>query len=132
MSVGGGIHTLLLAIAPTLFGAFGLATDWTKTEFGHTPEGDQVGLLLPLCLQYTTPTAVAVLGLGAVSAAVMSSVDSAMLSAGSLISRNVYRTVFRPKASDSEVLIVLWVTIIVTSSIATCMAIFFKTIYGLM
>ena len=54
-------------------------------------------LVLPLCLQYLTPTWVAFFGLGAISAAVMSSTDSSMLSASTMMARNVYRTVLRPK-----------------------------------
>ena len=54
-------------------------------------------LVLPLCLQYLTPQWVAFFGLGAISAAVMSSTDSSMLSASTMLSRNVYKTIFRPK-----------------------------------
>ena len=39
-------------------------------------------------------------GLGAIAAAVMSSVDSLLLSSSSMLARNVYQKVFRPKASD--------------------------------
>ena len=53
--------------------------------------------VLPLVLQYFTPPVVAVIELGAVSAAVMSSADSSMLSAITLSAQNVYKPVFRPK-----------------------------------
>ena len=53
--------------------------------------GPQV--VLPLALQYLTPKAVAFFGLGAVSAAVMSSTDSSMLSASTMIARNFYQKV---------------------------------------
>ena len=43
---------------------------------------------------------VAFFGLGAIAAAVMSSVDSLLLSSSSMLARNVYQKVFRPKASD--------------------------------
>ena len=48
-------------------------------------------LVLPLCLQYLTPPVVAFFGLGAISAAVMSSTDSSMLSASTLMARNLYK-----------------------------------------
>ena len=54
-------------------------------------------LILPLVLQYLTPTVVSVIGLGAVSAAVMSSADSSMLSSSTMTARNVYKMVIRPK-----------------------------------
>lgn len=77
--------------------------DWNQTDYA--PELNKDGniadsrLILPLVLQYLTPPAVAVIGLGAVSAAVMSSADSSMLSSSSLIARNIWMMVFRPKVS---------------------------------
>jgi high affinity choline transporter 7 len=56
--------------------------------------------VLPLVLQYLTPSAVAFIGLGAVSAAVMSSADSSILSASSMFARNVYKLILRPKVRD--------------------------------
>ena len=57
-------------------------------------------LILPLVLQYLTPPMVSWVGLGAVSAAVMSSADSSVLSASSMFTRNVYKQVFRPNVND--------------------------------
>ena len=54
-------------------------------------------LVLPLVLQYLTPTAVAFVGLGAISAAVMSSADSSVLSASSMFAHNIYKMIFRQK-----------------------------------
>ena len=47
-------------------------------------------LILPLVMHYLTPIPVAVVGLGAVSAAVMSSADSSVLSCSTMFARNVY------------------------------------------
>ena len=72
--------------------------DWNKTAYApYLVDGDipEYRLVLPLVLQYLTPPAVAVIGLGAVSAAVMSSADSSMLSSSSLFAQNVYKPVFR-------------------------------------
>lgn len=54
-------------------------------------------LVLPLVLQYLTPTAVSFVGLGAISAAVMSSADSSVLSASSMFAHNIYMMIFRQK-----------------------------------
>lgn len=116
-----------------LFGAIAKSTDWSLTEFNcSAPTGDQSKVVLPLALQYLTPKAVAFFGLGAVSAAVMSSTDSSMLSASTMIARNFYQIVIRPKASDKEIIWVLWVCIFINCVIATTLAITYSSIYELL
>ena len=55
--------------------------------------------VLPMTLQYLTPPAITFVGLGAVTAAVMSSADSSILGASSMFVRNVYQIIFRPNVS---------------------------------
>ena len=108
LSYGGGMIALIMTAPSVLFGAVGKATDWTQTGYAATKEAkegciigtcdeDDTKLILPLCLQYLTPPVVAFFGLGAVSAAVMSSTDSSMLSASTMLARNVFKTVFWPQ-----------------------------------
>ncbi|KAH9376656.1 hypothetical protein HPB48_005867 [Haemaphysalis longicornis] len=78
--------------------------------------------VLPLSIHYMTPKFVAILGLIAITAAIMSSVDSSMLSAGTLIARNIYHFVIRPTASDVEVCMVLRFGVLAAGSVATFMA----------
>merc|ERR1719499_2503698 len=120
LSYGGGIIALVMTGPSVLFGAIAKATDWSKTDYPYpAPTGDCAKVVLPLSLQYLTPKGVAFFGLGAVSAAVMSSTDSSMLSASTMIARNFYQIVIRPKASDKEIIWVLWGCIIVNCVIAT-------------
>ena len=94
----------LLVVFVKLLCFLALSTDWKKTDFfkpsanatNETVTFDK-SLVLPMVLQYLTPTAVSFVGLGAVSAAVMSSADSSILSAASMFSRNVYKLIFRQK-----------------------------------
>ena len=112
LSYGGGMIALIMTAPSVLFGAVGKATDWSLTGYANTKEAqegciletgtckeDDTKLILPLCLQYLTPPVVAFFGLGAVSAAVMSSTDSSMLSASTMLARNVFKTVFWPQVS---------------------------------
>ncbi|XP_046633591.1 high-affinity choline transporter 1-like isoform X2 [Daphnia pulicaria] len=90
---------LTLAVPPAVLGSVARVVDWTNgTEYGKeitTPE--EIKSILPLILQYLTPKWVSFIGLGAVSAAIMSSADSTVLSTSSMFVHNIYKTVFFPK-----------------------------------
>lgn len=75
--------------------------DWNQTSFDlPTPyEQDKAGMILPISLQYLCPPYVSIAGIGAITAAVMSSIDSALLSASSLCARNIYKNILRKKVS---------------------------------
>lgn len=77
---------------------------WNETSYdGPIPIPEEnYSMILTMVLQYLTPTYVSFFGLGAVSAAVMSSADSSLLSASSMFARNVYKLVFRPKVRNNN------------------------------
>merc|ERR1711971_835343 len=87
--------------------------------------------MLPLGLQYLTPTVVSIIGIGAMAAAVMSSADSTVLSSSSVFAKNVYNDVFRPQCSDTEMRWVLRISIVVFGIMASLIAMFSTSIYGL-
>ena len=83
--------------------------DWNMTDYAGTLmenngtiPAEDYRMILPMVLQYLTPAAVSFFGLGAVSAAVMSSADSSVLSASSMFARNVYKLIFRPSVSTNS------------------------------
>ncbi len=110
-----------------------LAKDWNATEYAeHLPlDPDQYKLILPLVLRYLVPTTVSFFGLGAISAAVMSSADSSVLSASSMFARNVWKSVVRQKASEYEILWVMRIGIALVTLLATIMGLTIKSVYGL-
>ncbi|XP_060526404.1 high-affinity choline transporter 1 [Cylas formicarius] len=124
---------VLMAIPPVLIGAIAKGTAWNETGYkGPFPlSSDETGMILPMVLQYLTPQFVSFFGLGAVSAAVMSSADSSILSASSMFARNVYKLIFRQKASEMEIVWVMRVSILIVGFLATVMALTIPSIYGL-
>ncbi|XP_075162329.1 choline transporter [Haematobia irritans] len=124
---------ILMAIPPVLIGAIAKATPWNETDYsGPYPlTVQETSMILPMVLQYLTPDFVSFFGLGAVSAAVMSSADSSVLSAASMFARNVYKLIFRQKASEMEIIWVMRGGIIVVGIMATIMALTIPSIYGL-
>ncbi|KAG5833632.1 high-affinity choline transporter 1-like [Anguilla anguilla] len=124
---------LVMAVPSVLIGAVGASTDWNQTSYGPVPpmKRDQSDMILPIVLQHLCPPYISFFGLGAVSAAVMSSADSSILSASSMFARNIYQLAFRQSASDREIVWVMRITIFVFGALATAMALLTGTVYGL-
>ncbi|XP_033984812.1 high-affinity choline transporter 1-like [Trematomus bernacchii] len=95
----------ILGIPPVLVGAIAASTDWNLTQYGSlSPDGRvEPSLVLPLTLQYLTPPYISIIGIGAVAAAVMSSTDSALLSATTVFSSNIYKNILRKQNLKEEV-----------------------------
>ncbi|XP_046365076.2 high-affinity choline transporter 1-like [Haliotis rufescens] len=132
-SVVAGIMCLLLSIPPAIIGFAGSAADWNQTGYtGEIPIPEEhMHFILPMALQYLCPVAVSIVGLGAVSAAVMSSTDSSTLSTASVFTKNIYSSIIRTNASDREMVVVMRVTVIVAGALAATIAIFVKSVYEL-
>lgn len=111
--------------------AFYLAWNETGYKGPYPLTVEETSMILPMVLQYLTPSIVSFFGLGAVSAAVMSSADSSVLSASSMFARNVYKLIFRQKASEMEIIWVMRVSILIVGFLATVMALTIPSIYGL-
>ncbi|XP_013781993.1 high-affinity choline transporter 1-like isoform X1 [Limulus polyphemus] len=122
LSYVAAVGCIFMAIPPMIIGVVAKATLWNETAYGMPVTPEKSSLVLPLVLQYLTPTAVSFFGLGAVSAAVMSSSDSSVLSASSMFAHNVYKLIFRQNASEREVVWVIRISIVVVGALATAMA----------
>ncbi|PNF24499.1 High-affinity choline transporter 1 [Cryptotermes secundus] len=133
LSYVAALGCIFMAIPPVLIGAIAKATPWNETGYkGVYPlTTEETSMILPMVLQYLTPSFVSFFGLGAVSAAVMSSADSSVLSASSMFARNVYKLIFRQRASEMEIIWVMRVSIVIVGVLATVMALTIPSIYGL-
>ncbi|ELT88107.1 hypothetical protein CAPTEDRAFT_157516 [Capitella teleta] len=131
LSLTGGIGSLIFTIPPIIIGAIGASTNWNATELNRTLTDDDAAIVLPLVVHYLTPRPVAVIALAALCAAVMSSIDSAVLSCSTLFTHNVYKLAFRPRATQFELVVVQTVSVIVAGVASSLIAIYVNTIYGL-
>ncbi|XP_035521723.1 high affinity choline transporter 1-like isoform X2 [Morone saxatilis] len=104
----------IMGIPSVVIGAVAASADWNQTAYGLPPpfERGEAGKILPLALQYLTPTWLSVLGIGSVAAAVMSSVDSVLLSSASMFTQNIYKTTLRKQASERELQRVIRVSVL--------------------
>lgn len=120
MSLWAGLICALLVVPPLLLGLAATSFDWTaaqRAELAETP-----ALVLPYLFRFAMPMWVSVVGLGAVTAAVMSSVDSSILSASSLLAWNLWRRLLRPEADPGELERLVRLLVVGLGAIATFLA----------
>ena len=82
--------------------------------FPTLPSGD---LAMPIIAKAVLPTFIGTIMLAAVTSAMMSTVDSLLLVAGSALSEDIYRSMFKPKATRKERLKVARIGIFIVGSI---------------
>lgn len=130
LSIIAGVVCLLAAIPPIMIGVIGFSVpSWQALGAPSAPA--EAALALPYVVRYLTPPAVATIGLGAIAAAVMSSVDSSILSASSMSAWNIYRPLIHPELSNKHLTVVIRRSIWIIGIAATLLALKITSVYAL-
>jgi len=128
LSIIAGFVCILAAIPAILIGIIGDVVSWQSVGVAAP---DEAALILPYVVRYLTNPVIATVGLGAIAAAVMSSVDSSILSASSMASWNVYRKLVNPGITPENLSKVLKRSIWIIGIAATLIALKIKSVYVL-
>ncbi|XP_029135218.2 high affinity choline transporter 1-like isoform X2 [Labrus bergylta] len=109
----GAVLCPFLGIPSLIIGAAAASTNWNQTTYGSPSPFEQgkSGMILPIALQHLCPFFVSLVGMGALAASVMSSVDSALLSAASQLSRNIFKNIIYKQASEKTIILVVKVSV---------------------
>ncbi len=127
LSLAAGVVCALMAIPPVLLGLAAQQLDWGALLAGTNVDAaaltarwsSDASDVLPYLMRYAVPQWVGIIGLGAVSAAVMSSVDSSILSGASLVAWNGYRQLIDPEVDTATMTNIVRVLIVILGVLAT-------------
>ncbi|XP_049520143.1 high-affinity choline transporter 1 [Dermacentor silvarum] len=127
------VGCIALAIPPAVIGAVAKSANFTAAGYPgpHYLRDKDIVRVLPYSIRYLTSGLVSMMGLIGITAAIMSSVDSSMLSASSIVTKNVYQSILRPMASDVEVSLVLRVMVFIIGCWATYVALSVNSVFEL-
>nr|QGJ83560.1 high affinity choline transporter 1 [Opalinidae sp.] len=130
ISIWCGIGNIVCDTATVLLAIAAASADWSKTPI-KTLVGHHAHTMTYI-LKYLVPKAVSYIGLGAISAATMSTADSLLLAASGMFTMNIYQPFLRPKASPREITIATKLSVIVVTIIGIVLALTAKSLYELL
>ncbi|MEZ4849984.1 MAG: sodium:solute symporter family protein [Bacteroidia bacterium] len=128
LSILAGVICIIVAIPAAMIGMVGGVIDWASLGLSG-PEN--AASTLPYVFQHLSSSWVALVGMATLAAAVMSSIDSSMLSASSLAGWNVYKPLVRPGLSSEELAKLVKRIIFIIGTAATILSLQVESVYAL-
>lgn len=125
LSIWSGLGCIILAIPPIILGMVGKSADWAALGL-EIPQG---AMILPAVIKYLTPNSVGIIGAAVITAAVMSSIDSSILSASSMFVWNIVRPFDKRKKWPLK--LILKISMIIIGALATTLALKANSVYTL-
>ncbi|XP_045928613.1 high-affinity choline transporter 1-like [Micropterus dolomieu] len=121
----------ILGVPSLIIGAAAASTNWNQTTFGSPSplEQGKAGMILPIALQHLCPFYVSLFGMGALAASVMSSVDSALLSAASQLGRNIFKNIIYKQASEKMIIVMVKMSVLLCGLIGAGLALTSSSIF---
>lgn len=128
LSIIAGFICIIVAVPAAMIGMVGAVTDWSAIGLSGPISNASI---LPYVFQYLTPGTIALVGLGAIAAAVMSSIDSSMLSASTLTTWNIYRPLFKPDINSRAIKKTIQKCIVIVGVSSALIALKVTSVYAL-
>jgi high affinity choline transporter 7 len=120
-SLWAGVLTISLVIPPLLLGMAAANYQGWPADV-HRELADSHAYALPNLLRWMTPALISVIGMAAIVGAVTSSFSASILSAGSMFSWNVVRTLVAPKMSRDHMKLIIRGSILLLGGVAVTLA----------
>ncbi|XP_059161162.1 high-affinity choline transporter 1-like isoform X2 [Physella acuta] len=115
---------LALGATPILLGLAGTAADWNMTSYSGSAKSLEQKSIMALALTYLTPLPTTILGISALASSAMALCDSCVLSSSSILTKNIYADIFRPQATERELMYVLRISNFIIGFLSTTIAIY--------
>ncbi|XP_075743912.1 high-affinity choline transporter 1-like [Rhipicephalus microplus] len=131
LSYVAALGCVFMAVPPMVIGATAKTTNFTAAGYPGPWQLTNRATVLPQTIRFVTPALISILGMLAIISAVMSSADSSMFSASTMLTKNVYHELLRPNASEGEVAITLRVVVCLFGAAATYLALSVESVFGL-
>ncbi|XP_064475916.1 high-affinity choline transporter 1-like [Ornithodoros turicata] len=124
ISYAAAFGCIVMAVPAIIVGGCAKNANFTSNNSNVTLSLEDVvrGDVLALAIRTLTPGPIAAIAVLGLASSVMATVDSAIFSAATMLTRNIYKEILRPQASVTEVVLVLRLSVIILGAFSSFIA----------